>query len=140
MVKHGSSITMYGGNSVWFFSRAIDFHGNINSLCHALNFANKLEVDTVITTGLLPLQYSNKPPVCNKYIAKNIVVQLFFRSSRSEAVYSITFGMERAARWRILYNAVARSIVGKQLPPGTLDEEKPLFFQNSSNDQVYTPF
>ena len=28
-------------------------------------------------------------------------------------------------------DAVARSIVGKQLPPGTLDEERPLFLQNS---------
>ena len=64
------------------FSRAIDFRGN---------FTNRLEVDIVITTGFLPLQYSNKPPVCNKYIANIIAVQLFFRSRRLEAVSSIIF-------------------------------------------------
>ena len=48
------------------------------SLCHALNFTNELEVDAVITTGFLPLQYSNKPLACNKYIANIIAVELFF--------------------------------------------------------------
>ena len=60
------------------------------SLCYALNFTNKLQVDTVITTGLLPLHYSNKPPACNIYIANIIQCRTaFFRSSRSEAVSSI---------------------------------------------------
>ena len=71
MVKHGSRrITMYGSFPVQSTSE--------EKGCHALNFINKLEVDTVITTGLLPLQYSNKPLACNKYIANIIAVQLFF--------------------------------------------------------------
>ena len=37
-------------------------------------------------------------------------------------------------------DVVDRSFVGKQLPPGTLDEDKPLFLLNSQNKQFYAPF
>ena len=110
--------------NVWLFSRAIDFRGN---------FTNKLEVDTYYNWFFLPLQYSNKPPACNKYIANIIAVQLSFVLANQRRVSSIIFrhgkGIEIISE--SCNDAVARSIVGKQLPPGTLDEEKPLFLQNS---------
>ena len=90
----------------------------------------------------LPLQYSNKPPACNKYIVNIIVVQLSFVLANQRRVSSIIFrhgkGIEIIGE--SCNDAVARSIVRKQLPPGTLDEEKPLFLQNLQNKQVYAPF
>jgi len=38
-------------------------------LNHALKLTNRLVVETVITEGLLPFEYSHKTPACNKYIA-----------------------------------------------------------------------
>ena len=90
----------------------------------------------------LPLQYSNKPPACNKYIANIIAAQLSFVLANQRRVSSIIFrhgkGIEIIGE--SCNDAVARLIVRKQLPPGTLDEEKPLFLQNSQNKQVYAPF
>ena len=59
----------------------------------------------------------------------------FFRYSKSEAVFFDSFSAWKGQRDGDSCNdAVARSIVGKQLPSGTLDEEKPIFLQNSYND------
>ena len=90
----------------------------------------------------LPLQYSNKPPACNKYIANIIAAQLSFVLANQRRVSSIIFRHEKGIEiiGESCNDAVARSIVGKQLPPGTLEEEKPRFLQNSQNKQVYAPF
>ena len=47
-------------------------------LDHALKLTNRLLVETVITEGLLPFDYSHKTPACNKYIA-NIFAASFGR-------------------------------------------------------------
>ena len=96
----------------------------------------------LLQLAFLPLLYSNRPPACNKYIANIIAAQLSFVLANQRRVSSIIFrhgkGIEIIGE--SCNDAVARSIVGKQLPPGTLEEEKPLFLQNSQNKQVYTPF
>ena len=110
--------------NVWLFSRAIDFRGN---------FTNRVGGRHLLQLVFLPLQYSNKPPACNKYIANIIAVQLSFVLANQRQVSSIIFrhgkGIEIIGE--SCNDAVARSIVRTQLPPGTLDEEKPLFLQNS---------
>ena len=111
------------------------------SLRHALNFTNKLEVDTVITTGFWPLQYSSKPPACKSYIIANIIaVQLFFVLADQRRL-NLWFSAWKGYRdGESCNNAVARSFVGKLLPTCTLDEDKPVFLLNSQNEQVYAPF
>ena len=113
--------------NVWLFSRTIDFRGN---------FTNKLEVDTYYNWFFClcstPTSHQ-RAPACNKYIANIIAVQLSFVLENQRRVSSIIFrhgkGIEIIGE--SCNDAVARSIVRKQLPPGTLDEEKPLFLQNS---------
>ena len=51
---------------------------NSLELDHALKLTNRLAVETVITEGLSPFEYSHKTPACNKYIA-NIFAASFAR-------------------------------------------------------------
>lgn len=51
---------------------------NSLELDHALKETNRLAVETVITEGFLPFEYSHKTPACNKYIA-NIFAASFGR-------------------------------------------------------------
>ena len=106
------------------------------SLRHALNFTNKLEVDTVITTGFWPLQYSNKPPACKSYIANIIAVQLFFVLADQRRL-NLWFSAWKGHRnGESCNDAVSRSFVGKLLPPCTLDEDKPLSNLNSNRSML----
>ena len=66
----------------------------------------------------LPLQYSNKPPACNKYIANIIAVQLSFVLANQRQLLRQFLGMETDGKGIEIIgescnDAVARSIVGK---------------------------
>ena len=104
------------------------------SLCYPLNFTNKLEVDTCynwfVATAVLQQATGEEQIHCEHH----------YRSSRG-GFFDINFSAWKGQRdGESCNDAVARSVVGKQLPPGTLDEGNPLFLQNSYNEQVYAPF